>query len=102
MISGEALDLLPPERETAVLSRPSLPGGLLKFFLSLPHALSIRLTDPAVEPGPLLTSLDVQFAISIHLDISKPQSKVVHKVVSINWAYVFLARFLDRFDGTQG
>ena len=75
LMSGEALDLLPPEHETAVLSRPALPGSLLKFLLSLPHALGIRLTDPSVEAGPLLTSLDVQFAIGIYLDIGKPQAK---------------------------
>jgi hypothetical protein len=67
---------------------PLLPGSLLKFLLSLPYALSIRLTDPAVEAGLLLTTLDVQFAISIYLDISKPASKVVHKMVSINWVRV--------------
>jgi hypothetical protein len=75
MISGKALDLLPPQHETAVLSRPAAQGSLLKFLPSLPHALSIRLTDPSVEAGPLLTSLDVQFAISIYLDIGKPQAK---------------------------
>ena len=75
MISGEALDLLPPQHEMAVLSRPAVQGSLLKFLLSLLHALSIQLTDPSVEAGPLLTSLDVQFAISIYLDIGKPQAK---------------------------
>ena len=75
MISGEALDLLPQQHEMAVLSPPAVQGSLLKFLLSLPHALSIRLTDPSVEAGPLLTSFDVQFAISIHLDIGKPQAK---------------------------
>lgn len=59
MTSREGLDLLSLEHEKAVLSRPALPGSLLKFLLSLPHALSIRLTDLAVEAGPLLTSLDV-------------------------------------------
>jgi hypothetical protein len=75
VISGKARDLLPLEHETAGLSRPALPGSLLKFLLSLPHALSIQLTGPAVKAGPLLTSLDVQFAINIDLDISIPQSK---------------------------
>jgi hypothetical protein len=75
MISREALDLLSPEHEKAVLSRPALPGSLLQFLPPLPHVLSIRLTDLAVEAGPLLTSLDAQFAIGVCLDISKPQAK---------------------------
>jgi hypothetical protein len=75
MISEGALDVLLPQHGMAVLSRPPVQGSLLKFVLSLPHALSIRLTDPSVEAGPPLTSLDVQFAISIYLDIGKPQAK---------------------------
>ena len=81
MISGET-----PQHEMAVLSRPAVQGSLLKFLLPLPHALSIRLAHPSVEAGPLLTSSDVQFANSIYLDIGKPQAKVVHQVVNINWA----------------
>ena len=75
MINGEGLDLPPLQQEMAVPSRPAIQGRLLKFLLSLPHALSIRLTDPSVEAGTLLTSLDAQFAISIYLDIGIPQAK---------------------------
>jgi hypothetical protein len=34
MISGEVLDLLPPQHEMAVLSRPAVQGSLLKFLLA--------------------------------------------------------------------
>jgi hypothetical protein len=75
IVSGEAFDLLPPQHKTAVLSRPAVQGSLLKFLLSLPHALSIRVTDLRWELIHCFTSFDVQFAISIYLDIGKPQAK---------------------------
>lgn len=103
VISGKARDLPPPEHETTILSRPALPGSLLKFLLSFPHALSIRLTDPAGEAGPLFTSLDAQFAISIRLDISTPQSKSGSSSGEYQLGLrVFLVGVLDRFDRTQG